>query len=270
MINQSRGHRSGTILIIVAGLSALLALLVMAFLVRVRADAEETTALQHMAQARVMLTSAILFIMETQGAAATGSYDLHVLKQPSGSVSLHTVYTPADGASRRSLSNVDPLTSPVASASPKSIEPWSAGLSWFRIKKSGNSFLVTVGAGQSGGVGPAAVPAHAKGLPATWSEIAGDASLKARFSSSEDVYNTILSSEYRAWYQVEWEPITIAPKTLPELCTKGLAAYPLMGPLGSPAGESGSFSQSSDAWRQFGRIKSITAVDPATLIDGGW
>lgn len=265
MINQPRGHRSGTILIIVAGLSALLALLVMAFLVRVRADAEETTALQHMAQARMMLTSAILFIMETKGTATDGPYDVHVLKQPSGSVSLHTVYTPADGASRPSSFPISPPSSLPAIATPNSIEQSSAGLSWFRIKKSGTSFFVTVGAGQSGGVGPG----HAKGLPATWSEIAGDASWKARFSSSEDVYNTILSSEFRAWYQVKWESITIAPKTLPELSTKGNASLVATG-FPMPTGDGGSFSQGTDAWRQFGRIKSITAVDPATLIDGGW
>jgi len=56
--------RSGTILIIVAGISALLASLTLTFLVRMRADAEEMEAVVRETQARIMLMSACNWIQE--------------------------------------------------------------------------------------------------------------------------------------------------------------------------------------------------------------
>lgn len=57
--------RSGTILIIVAGISALLASLALAFLARMRSDSEESQLLVREAQAHLMLTAACNYIMET-------------------------------------------------------------------------------------------------------------------------------------------------------------------------------------------------------------
>jgi hypothetical protein len=61
MITQSR---SGTIIIIVAGICALLASLTLAFLVRMRSDAEEMQALVRETQARVMLMAACNYLQE--------------------------------------------------------------------------------------------------------------------------------------------------------------------------------------------------------------
>jgi len=56
--------RSGTILIIVAGLSALLASLALTFLVRMRSDVEESLLVVQEAQAQLMLVAGCNFIME--------------------------------------------------------------------------------------------------------------------------------------------------------------------------------------------------------------
>jgi len=56
--------RSGTVLIIVAGISALLAGLTVSFLARMRADAEEMQVVVRETQARIMLTSACNWIQE--------------------------------------------------------------------------------------------------------------------------------------------------------------------------------------------------------------
>lgn len=56
--------RSGTILIIVAGISALMASLALAFLVRARADVEDAEITMRDAQARIMLAAACSYIME--------------------------------------------------------------------------------------------------------------------------------------------------------------------------------------------------------------
>lgn len=57
-------HRSGTILIIVAGISALLAGVSLAFLTRMRSDSEESSLMLRDAQARLMLTAACNYIQE--------------------------------------------------------------------------------------------------------------------------------------------------------------------------------------------------------------
>ncbi len=57
-------HRRGTILIIVAGISALLASLALTFLIRNRTDAEETQATIREVQARIMLVAACNYIQE--------------------------------------------------------------------------------------------------------------------------------------------------------------------------------------------------------------
>lgn len=61
---MSNNCRSGTILIIVAGISALLASLTVTFLARMRADAEEMQLVVRETQARIMLMSACNWIQE--------------------------------------------------------------------------------------------------------------------------------------------------------------------------------------------------------------
>lgn len=65
MIATHHRSRSGTILIIVAGISALLASLSLAFLARMRSDSEESQLMVRETQAHLMLTAACNYIMET-------------------------------------------------------------------------------------------------------------------------------------------------------------------------------------------------------------
>jgi hypothetical protein len=58
-------NRNGTILIIVAGVSALLASLALTFLVRMRSDVEESRSLVMYAQAKIMLAAACNYVQET-------------------------------------------------------------------------------------------------------------------------------------------------------------------------------------------------------------
>ena len=62
---NSTSHRSGTILIIVAGISALLASLALTFLVRNQNEANESNAFVQKAQARIMLVAACSYIQES-------------------------------------------------------------------------------------------------------------------------------------------------------------------------------------------------------------
>jgi hypothetical protein len=62
-MHQTRS-RSGTILIIVAGISALMASLALAFMINARADVEEIEVTVRDAQARIMLVAACSYIME--------------------------------------------------------------------------------------------------------------------------------------------------------------------------------------------------------------
>ena len=57
--------RQGTVLILVAGISALLASLALTFIVRNRGDADETRATLQEVQARIMLVAALNYIQET-------------------------------------------------------------------------------------------------------------------------------------------------------------------------------------------------------------
>jgi len=57
--------RSGTVLIVVAGVSALLASLALAFLARMRSDTEESQYLLQYAQAKIMLAAACNYVQET-------------------------------------------------------------------------------------------------------------------------------------------------------------------------------------------------------------
>ncbi len=62
--HESKSARQGTVLILVAGVSALLASLSIAFLTRVRSDVNEMQAVVHQTQARIMLNAACLYILE--------------------------------------------------------------------------------------------------------------------------------------------------------------------------------------------------------------
>jgi hypothetical protein len=62
---SSLSSRQGTILIIVAGVSALLAALALAFLARMRSDTEESQYLLQHAQAKIMLAAACNYVQET-------------------------------------------------------------------------------------------------------------------------------------------------------------------------------------------------------------
>jgi hypothetical protein len=62
---MSAVRRSGTILIIVAGIAAILAAMTLAFLMRMRSDSEESLQLTKEIQARVMLSAGLMYVSET-------------------------------------------------------------------------------------------------------------------------------------------------------------------------------------------------------------
>jgi hypothetical protein len=64
-MNTQSYTRRGTILIIVAGISALLASLALAFLARMKSDLEESQALVQYAQTKIMLAAACNYVQET-------------------------------------------------------------------------------------------------------------------------------------------------------------------------------------------------------------
>ena len=64
-ISRCAAARSGTVLIVVAGLSALLASMTIAFLIRQRSSAEESTQFEQDIQARIMLIAGCNYIQET-------------------------------------------------------------------------------------------------------------------------------------------------------------------------------------------------------------
>jgi hypothetical protein len=63
-MNAHFSSRRGTILIIVAGISALMASLALAFLARMRSDVQESETLMHEAQAHIVLVAACNYIQE--------------------------------------------------------------------------------------------------------------------------------------------------------------------------------------------------------------
>ena len=65
MMPRPLPHRQGTILIIVAGISALMAAMALTFLVRMRSDVEESQLIVREAQAHIMKVAACNFIMES-------------------------------------------------------------------------------------------------------------------------------------------------------------------------------------------------------------
>ena len=64
-MNKTNTCRRGTILIIVAGISALLAAMALTFLVRMRSDVQESLNTVHEAQAHIMMVAACNFVMES-------------------------------------------------------------------------------------------------------------------------------------------------------------------------------------------------------------
>jgi hypothetical protein len=279
--------RQGTILIIVAGISALLASLTVSFLMRMRADAEEMDVTVRESQARIMLMAACNYIQEASrigwerppeltgidpdnpteaqlrqmereretfgwidvrdgklgpkfyadgrdsdvffpvGTAAR--FPMYVMEAPPYATELTAAYNPirtpvspeplplSDGNfGRPYLRYPDPqpqgrsnLWSPSVPTGvtvlrdnfpawrlgPPTPRLTSTGRSWFRIYRDGPAtFVVTCGAGGSEG--------HR-----SWSEV--PAADKARFGE-ESVFNTILASEIRLWYRVEWSAAVMA------------------------------------------------------------
>ena len=73
--------RRGTILIVVAGISALLASLALTFLVRMRSDVEESQLVVQYAQAKIMLAAACNYVQETSRLG----WDRYPLKSTGGS-----------------------------------------------------------------------------------------------------------------------------------------------------------------------------------------
>ena len=83
MINK-KSNRDGTILIIVAGISALLASMSLVFLTRMRSDVTETNAIVREAQARIMLSAACAYIQEASRLGYDGNRTKNTNFHPEG------------------------------------------------------------------------------------------------------------------------------------------------------------------------------------------
>lgn len=235
-------RRSGAILILVAGISALLLILALSFLVRMRSDAEETRLLMCEGQAHIMLTAGCAYIQEASRLGydaghheegygwidvrdghlgpkptATGADDdsrfpvnsvarcpMYVMRRPPYAIRLTAAYNPIDTTPGSPdyglpyLRNPDPQ--PVSAtwndfatgdATPAAS---SVDQSWFRVCRiSGARFIVTCGAGGTRGW-------------RDWSELnsVGGPAARAQFNDDSAFFDSLLQSEVRLWYEVEW------------------------------------------------------------------
>jgi len=252
--------RRGTILIVVAGLSALLATMALAFLLRMRVDGEESVELLRMVQVRAVLYAACGYVLEAgrigwddpntkiheeaygwidvrdglpgpKLAAGPASpvlfpigtiarFPLGVWKRPPCAISQEQ----APNAIKTWVTNpglpiTDPLfglpllTKPDPQPAVSTFADWvngdrigggaagapilrqeSQGLAWFRLyRDSPATFVITAGAGATQGF---------SGWPEVTSGPWGDQS--GLFGGSEQLFNTLLTTEVRQWFRVEW------------------------------------------------------------------
>jgi hypothetical protein len=271
---MSHHSRSGTVLIIIAGISALLASLTVTFLVRMRADAEEMQLVLKESQARIMLMAACNWIQESSrigwtpiGADPNAPIDpvanketfgwidvrdnklgpkfnvteppmdddrlfpvgssrrfpMYVMERPPYAIALNATYnTIRTTASPDPVPQTDPqfgmpylrypdplpaLENGWSRGVPNgslvtdanfgywaqgdtSARSNSVGMAWFRVwRESGATFVVTCGAGGTEGY-------------RTWNEI--PPADREQFSNDPGLFNSILASEVRLWYRVEW------------------------------------------------------------------
>lgn len=175
-------NRSGSVLVIVAALSALLALSTATFLLRIQSEGQELNALEQQTQARLALTAACLY---TMNCAAQG-----------------TTMWPW----------IPPSTPAIVSGGTTSGElrdpaiPASDGHGWFRMyelapynaAQKPRAITVTCGGGASGG-----------SWPISDSDAAGVVSMSGTTSSTGvgAWFTLVLANEYRCSYRIVWEPI---------------------------------------------------------------
>ena len=275
-------NRRGSLLIIVAGICALLATFATAFLWRMRAEASESESVVRMAQSRVMLSSACSCILEsaigqTSPTIADGRYPMYVQERPKYAVELTVVYeedppelTSGNGTQAKLPPEVvrpDP-TRYVDQANPTGSDTTprtnSVGLSWFRLKRVANlpsdpvtcvTFTVTVGAGTSEGF-------------KDWNEVvSGGAS--GRFAS-DAVFRDIVGTEQRRWYRVVWEPMQML-----QSIDTSMGNVPTLDP-GTTLPTSATWadqvraSRPENAWRALGRIRSIQSLPAKLPSDTSW
>ena len=281
-----RPLRQGTILILVAGISALLVCLAAAFLARMRSDAEEMASVMREAQARIMLLAACNWLQEASrigwepaavGAApvehletfgwidvrdgklgpkyygdnvdddsrfplgSSRRFPMHVLQRPPCAVQLTAAYNPIrTTVSPQPVSESDPLfgmpylcnpdpqpvvrngwlasnlgtnvsaTLTVTESDGTVRNNWasylagdprprgnSTGMSWFRLFRDGGAtFVVTCGGGGTQGF-------------RTWAEVQA-AGQTAAFADDQDLFTSLLASECRLFYRVEWNGACMA------------------------------------------------------------
>lgn len=226
--------RRGTLLVIVAGLSAMLATLTLTYLASVRSRANDGTEEIMEAQARILLLSACAFICESRNCGGTITSSGYTQEPYLGGLPVGVgnwrVYPVIPRLWPAFSTALDPLVpqwldNPTEDANGGSLadarhlaNPGSPADTWFRIRRQGpavlgapgdHDFMVTVGIGQTYGYASfadasAVVPSTATEHGLNFGRDIPDAAAFAEASSRE----------YRRHFLVRWnDPGAVAPIT---------------------------------------------------------
>jgi hypothetical protein len=260
-------QRRGVILIIVAGMAALMAVLCLTFLARMRADAAESVIVERMAQARLMLVAGCQYVQEASrlgwGRETAGWVDLR-----DGKLGPKPDATGADDASRfpighvarvpmhrlrrppsalRPVAVINPIARDPASprfGRPFAVlpSPWPAE-STFTAFAAGDPTPVPDSTGRAWfrvcRTGPLrfVVSCGAGGTEGhrTWAEVpAADRDLL--FQGDQAVFERELESELRLWYAIEWSgAIATDPGILAGASESSARQYSYVAKPGQPA-----------------------------------
>ncbi len=273
--------RRGSILILVAGLCAVMALMATAFLSAMRSEAAHNTRLVQETQNRVSLTGACLFILEsapkwgggstgpsgTVAQAMRGPHELAAWTRPPWAVATRRVYSPLMDGNNPVARPVDEQTYDYRPQAPIVDRQLTEAHESFRPaypRKDPTTYLnpsnpqtalprrvpETLGKAwfrcHHEGQGRFVVTVGAGGTLGhrNWSE----ASASGAFSSQAH-FEEILATELRAWYRVTWSPYTKADlERLPEFGDYDNAADPEGVSVDWEGFEHASESDGSVAW----------------------
>jgi hypothetical protein len=234
--------RRGTILILVAGISALLLILAMSFLVRMRSDAEETRMLLSEGQAHIMLIAGCSYIQEAsrlgydagqheEGYGWIDVRDGHLGPKPTAASADDDSRFPVNSVARCPMyvMHLPPYAIRLTAAyNPINTTPGSPdfGLPYLRnpdpqpVAANWSDFATGDPTPVSNSVGLSwfrvcrisgarfIVTCGAGGTMGwrDWTELTtvGGAAARAQFNDDSAFFDTLLQAEFRLWYEVEW------------------------------------------------------------------
>ena len=127
---RSRSHqRHGTILILVAAISALLATLCLVFLARMRSDTEETGVVMQLAQAKIMLAAACNYVQETSRLGWDVNYPYYGNPSPNSPVPNATPVTLPNGTGV-----ISPTSGSITPPSPATLPGHQETYGWVDVR----------------------------------------------------------------------------------------------------------------------------------------